>query len=61
MTVKEILQEFEPISTKELILLKKVLIFSRVLAENKTSGRAEIHFEHGRELRLHKYEVERLQ
>jgi len=55
------LQEFEPISTKELILLKKVLIFARVLAENKTSGRAEIHFENGRELRLHKYEVERLQ
>lgn len=61
MTVKEILQELEPISTKELILLKKVLIFARILEKNKTSGRAEIHFEHGKELRLHKYEVERLQ
>jgi len=61
MSVEQFIQEFKPIQTKELLLLKKVLIFIRLLENNKCSGRAEIHVENGKPLRLHKYEVERLQ
>lgn len=61
MSVEQFIHEFKPIQTKELLLLKKVLIFVRLLENNKSNGRAEIHVENGKLLRLHRFEAERLQ
>lgn len=54
MDVSSLIQEFSPLTIKELLLIKRILLFARDRAERKQSGRLEIHFDNNGKLdRVH--------